>query len=65
MMPEFFNEFPELKADIASTESKLGYVPCEEIKACEFENIGESFGVGCLEELELLSAGLLGGDCFH
>jgi len=64
MTPEFLDEFPELRADIGCTEEKEGYLPGIQIApdVYEFDNIGESFGLGSFEELEMLGAGLVEGN---
>lgn len=58
MTPEFLDEFPELRADIGCTVKE----EVDEREAYQFENIGESFGMGSLEELELLGQGMMGGE---
>jgi hypothetical protein len=62
MTPEFLAEFPELRADIRCTEEIEGWKGGGDEDRQAFENIGEGFGLGSLEELELLSGGFLGGE---
>jgi len=64
MGEEFLREWPELKTDIERAEgARRGEV--EHPKEMAEDLLGsmrEGLGLGCLEELEILSAGPLGGE---